>query len=522
MSYFLNNVDKDNEFTLLTRDEFFVDKTKLISALNKRIRVSKRFVCITRPRRFGKSINAAMLASYYTKNLDTKDIFDKLNISKCDSYEKHLNKHNVIYMSLNATNENLENYKKYKSYFREGLVSDLKELYPNINEKDPINKIFKDVYNAIGKGFIFIIDEWDYIHTNKLFDSKYRKDFSDFLTSMLKDQPYVEFAYMTGILPIAKYPSGSSLNMFDQYDALEDPLYGNYFGFTKEEVEYLCSKQDKVSIEELKEWYNGYLNEDGTSIYNPMSVCKALTRGKCTTYWGNSVPLNEITDYVSEDTADVRPYIIRLAAGETVDMELFGYDSETQEVDTVNKILSLMVIGGLLAYHNQQIFVPNKEIMKKIGTLLLTTKMGNIRRVLDKSKALLKATINKDAKTVARLIDEAHSINASYFTYSNENTLACVVSIAYFAAKDSYNIKHEDTTGKGRTDFTFFPLNPNDTAFILELKARGSVQEALEQIKSRDHKTTLAAYRGKKLAVAIYYDPDSEDKKHSVIIEELD
>ena len=253
-----------------------------------------------------------------------------------------------------------------------------------------------------------------------------------------------------------------------------------------------------------------------------MSVCKALTDGECATYWGNSVPLNEITNYVSNDTADARPYIIRLAAGETIDMELYGYDSETAEVDTINKILSLMVIGGFLAYHNQQIFVPNKEVMKKIEALLLTPKMGNISRVLEKSKALLNATINEDAETVARLIDEAHSINSSYFTYSNENTLSCVISIAYFAAKDNYNIKHEDNTGKGRTNFTFFPLNPTDTAFILELKATGSVQEALDQIKSRDYKTTLAPYRGKKLAVAICYDKDSKDKKHSVIIEELD
>ena len=135
---------------------------------------------------------------------------------------------------------------------------------------------------------------------------------------------------------------------------------------------------------------------------------------------------------------------------------------------------------------------------------------------------VLKATINKDAKTVAILIDEAHSINASYFTYSNENTLACVVSIAYFAAKDSYNIKHEDTTGKGRIDFTFLPLNPMDTAFILELKVEGSAKKALEQIKSKDYKSTLAPYRGKKLAVAIYCDKDAENKKHSVIIEELE
>ena len=521
MSYFLNNVNENNQFIKMTKEDYFVDKSKLISKLNRLVGSARQFVCITRPRRFGKSINAFMLASYYTKNLDTKDVFDKLNIAKCDSYEKHLNKHNVIYMSLNANNVKFKTYEEYRDFFLDGVISDLKELYSNINERDPIGKIFRDVSTAIGERFIFIIDEWDYIHTNRFFTSDDRENFSEFLTDMLKDKPYVEFAYMTGVLPIAKYPSGSSLNMFDQFDALDDPLYGNYFGFTQSEVEYLCSKQDKVSIDQLKEWYNGYLNDDGDSIYNPMSVCKALNNGKCSNYWGNSVPLNEITQFVSHNIDGIREYIVRLASGETIEMELFGYNSESPEVNTKNKILSLMVIGGFLAYHEKQIFIPNKEVLKKFETLLLTPEMGNISRVLEKSNTLLKATINQDADTVARLIDEAHSINASYFDYNDENTLSCIISIAYFAAKDKYNIKKEDTTGKGRTDFTFFPLNPLDTAFILELKTRGSVQDALDQIKSRDYKSTLASYNGKKLAVAIYYDENSKDKKHSVLIEEL-
>ena len=521
MSYFLNNVDIKNDFILATKGEYFVDKTELICKLNNNVGVLNRFVCITRPRRFGKSVNAAMLASYYAKNLNTKDVFDKLNVSNCESYEEHLNKHNVIYMSLNTSNFNFKTYAEYLHYFVDNLINDVKEFCPEVNPNDYLSDMLRSAYEKTGEGFIFIIDEWDYIHTKKLFTSKERENFSEFLTDMLKDRPYVEFAYMTGVLPIAKYPSGSSLNMFRQFDALSDPLYGEYFGFTQSEVEYLCSKQDKISIEELKDWYNGYINEDGDSIYNPMSVCYALDNGKCKNYWGNSVPLDEITQYVVHDIDGIREYILRLAAGEVIEMELFGYDSESPNVNTKNKILSLMVIGGFLAYHEEQIFIPNREVMKKFETLLLTPEMGNINRILEKSKELLNATLNQDADTVARLIDEAHTINTSYFTYSNENTLACIISIAYFAAKDKYNIKREDINGKGRADFTFYPLNPTDTSFILELKVEGSVEEALEQIKSRYYNSSLAAYSGKKLAVAIYCDKNSDDKKHSVIIEEL-
>jgi len=522
MSFFLNNVDITNQFIKTTRKKYFVDKTRLIEEINQLVCEADQFVCITRPRRFGKSINAAMLASYYAKNLDTKDLFDKLNISQCESYEKHLNKHNVVYISLNAGGGKFKSYAEYRDYFEIRLMKDLQDLYPKMDPIFTIAEMFDYAYKKTGEGFIFIIDEWDYIHTNKLFTSDERANFSEFLTDLLKDKSYVELAYMTGVLPIAKYPSGSSLNMFAQYDALEDLKYGDYFGFTQSEVAYLCSKQDVVSIDELTEWYDGYLNRKGDHIYNPMSVCKALDNGGCQNYWGNTVPLNEITEFVVHDIDDIRGYILRLAAGEIIEMELFGYNSESPNVITKNTILSLMVIGGFLAYHKKQIFIPNKEVMKKFETLLLTPEMGNISRVLEKSKDLLKATVNQDADTVAKLIDEAHSINSSYFEYSNENTLACVISIVYFAAKDTYNIKKEDTTGKGRTDFTFFPLNPMDTAFILELKTSGSVEEALEQIKSRNYKTTLAAYGGKKLAVAIYCDKDAKDKKHSVIIEELE
>ena len=204
-----------------------------------------------------------------------------------------------------------------------------------------------------------------------------------------------------------------------------------------------------------------------------MSVCRALDNGGCRNYWGNTVPLNEITAYVANNSFGIREYIVKLAAGETINMKLLGYDSENPEVKTLNTILSLMVIGGFLAYHDEKSFIPNKEVLFKFESLLLVPEFGNMSIVLQKSKDLLEATINQDADTVAKLIEEAHTNNSDYFKYSNENTLACIISIAYFAAKDKYNIKREDTTGKGRVDFSFLPLNPMDTAFVLELKVKG-------------------------------------------------
>jgi hypothetical protein len=231
--------------------------------------------------------------------------------------------------------------------------------------------------------------------------------------------------------------------------------------------------------------------------------------------------LDEIRQYIINNTEDIRKYIVQLMSDEPVYMQLFGYETEEPDLITLNTIFSLMVISGLLCYHDKTLFIPNKEVMLKFGNLLSVPQTGNLSKVLEDSSKLLQATINQDEETVARLIERAHSINADYFTYNRENTLSCIVSIAYFAAKDKYNIKKEDTSGKGRADFAFLPLNPSDTAFILELKVSKSVDKALEQIKSRDYAASLAPYTGKKLAVAICYDDDDENKKHFVKIEEL-
>ncbi|MBP5426358.1 MAG: AAA family ATPase, partial [Clostridiales bacterium] len=497
-------------------------KSEFIDKLNQNINVYDRFICITRPTRFGKSLNAIMLASYYTKNLDSKNVFDNLNIAKCESYEKHLNKHNVIYMSFNTGSNVFESYKEYKNYFIDRLTSDIKEYCPDVRPGDLLHEMLDFAYKKTGQGFIFIIDEWDYIFTNKKYTSEDRTNFSEFLTGLLKGQPYVELAYMTGVLPIAKYFSGSTINMFREYNALYDPFYESYFGFTQQEVETLCKKQDKVSLEQLQEWYNGYRTRSGERVYNPMSVYYALSDGECQNYWGDSVSSLELAGYVQNDIHNIRRDIIKMMAGQSLEVYLPKYTTESPELVSKEKILSLMVVNGYLTYHKGFVSIPNKEVMKKFETLLLNPVMGNLTKILEQSRDLLKATINMDADKVASIIDDVHNKNTSYFEYSDENSLACIISIAYIAARDKYIIKREDIGGKGRTDFTFYPLYPTDTAFIIELKTDGSSAEnAIQQIKSRDYESSIDSYFGKKLAVGIVYDKDSKDKKHKAIIEEI-
>ena len=246
--YFLNSISENNQFIKTTEEDYFVDKSELISKLNKLVGSSKQYVCITRPRRFGKSLNALMLASYYSNNFDTKETFDKLNISKSPSYKEHLNKHNVIFMSFNTNTYKFKSYEEYLNYFESNLISDIIEYCPDVNPNDLLSDMLNTAYEKTGKGFIFIIDEWDYIFDMNFSDDE-KINFLDYLSNLLKDRSYVEFAYMTGILPIAKYFSTSFCNMFpNEHGVFGDFIYDHYFGFTESEVEELCKKQDVISI----------------------------------------------------------------------------------------------------------------------------------------------------------------------------------------------------------------------------------------------------------------------------------
>ena len=248
MSYFLNSITPVNQFTKTTKEKYFVDKSELIERMNELVGTASQYVCITRPRRFGKTINAMMLACYYSKNADFKKLFDGLEISKSESYLEHLNKHNVIYMTMNELPKPNCSYEEFIDGYIKDLVEDVVNLYPNvkIDKSKYLPKIFSQIYNETNESFIFIIDEWDYIFNNNLFSEKDRENFLQFLKDLLKDKPYVELAYMTGVLPIAKYSSGSALNMFKEYNILNDKKYNKYFGFTFDETKKLCAKQDKI------------------------------------------------------------------------------------------------------------------------------------------------------------------------------------------------------------------------------------------------------------------------------------
>jgi hypothetical protein len=377
-------------------------------------------------------------------------------------------------------------------------------------------------YNKTGQGFIFIIDEWDYIFNKNSFCSdKDKENFLALLENLLKDQPYVEFAYMTGILPIAKYFSTSFCNMFpNEHSAFGDLVYGHYFGFTQDEVEMLCAKQDKVSMEELQEWYDGYYAIDDTHLYNPRSVVCALTYGYCTNYWTNTGKMDEVIECVQNNVDAIKDDILKMIEGKSIGMLLSDFATEKMEFNTKEQILSAMVTLGLLSYHNDRLTIPNRELRIKFADSLKNKIFNKVADIVQKSNEMLFATLDKDTNTMERLLREAHSNYTSILKYNNENSLSCVITLIYLTALKRYDIIREEPAGEGYADFVFKPYKRSDTAFIIELKVNDTPDSAIQQIKDTNYMQTLSGYTGKKLAVGISY--NKKDKKHFVKIEEIE
>lgn len=396
------NVDRPfDNYKSLYSSKYFVDKSMIIESLNELIGTSDKYLCITKPRRFGKSSVADMLGAYYSKGVDSKEIFDSLDISDTNEYLKHLNAYNVIPLSFARINDNCKNCVEYVDRIAELLLEDLKEIFPELKIKE--HYAIWDIFSELNEKFIFIFDEWDYIFNNNLFESD-QNVFLEFLMKLLKDNSYVLLCYMTGILPIKRYSSGSALNMFDEFTMLNDMLYSDYFGFTEDEVMALCEKQSKINFVELREWYNGYLTEEGTKIYNPRSVVKALQSRRCQSYWTNTGAMNEVITYLKYNILEVRDDVIKMVAGETIDLFIHEEFRAGQGAPkTKEEIYSAMIILGFLAYHDGFLKIPNKEIMREFEKALKDQSFGYVSQIIDSSAKILAVSICYNSKTKEHL-----------------------------------------------------------------------------------------------------------------------
>lgn len=515
--YYLNSNAQYILFQEAVNSEIYVDKSLLIDKVTKAIRTSGKYLCITRPRRFGKTVNANMLGAYYTRGYDSHSLFDQLAIAKTDGYKKNMNQHNVIHIDFSRLPELCKDYEDYLNDIITNLKSDLLETYPKLREKE--YRSLHDMLRESEDAFIFILDEWDSVFYQKFMTNNDKNAYMSFLKGLLKDQPYVKLAYMTGVLPIAKYSSGSELNMFVEYNFMNDSVYEEYFGMSEDEVIELCKTHKKVDYEVLKRWYDGYYLSDGRSLFNPRSVSLALTNGTCMNYWTETGPMNEIAQCIEHNVDAVREDTVKLVAGIPIEVELDGYSAVERQLDTRDEILSAMVVYGFLSYHDAILRIPNYELMEKFRRVLSRDSMGEVKEIVDTSKEMLEATLDCDEQKVAHVLEMVHDREIPFLQYNDENALSCVITLCYLYARKDYWIEREEKSGKGYCDYLFVPKKEHGTAIILELKVGKCCEEAIAQIKEKNYVQKVTGRCDKVLLVGINY--DKQTKAHQCKIEKI-
>lgn len=535
MSMFLNCFTVYDRYRAVLNSPYFVDKTLLLEELIPLLCQEQRFVCITRPRRFGKTVMANMIGAFFQKGADSCDIFDNLLIAGKEDYKNHLNRHNVIFIDFSEMPENCSSYSQYISRILSGLKQDLSNAFPelDIDKEKSVWDILTAVFEKNGQKFIFIMDEWDAVFHMSFITEDNRKEYLQFLKLLLKSKSYVELAYITGILPIAKYSSGSELNMFQEYDMATKIRYSEYFGFLDSEIDMLYERYTKNTVnpritrQELKEWYDGYHTASGERLYNPRSVVCALSDGQLASYWTSSGPYDEIFYCIRNDLEHIRDDLALMVCGESVDARIGEFAAFSMDLKTKNQIYSAMVVYGLLTYDDGRVLIPNRELMLKYDELLQTEdSLGYVYRLAARSEQMLKATLAGDTDTMAEVLEYVHDREIPVLSYNHEIELAAVVNLVYLAARDRYRVEREDKAGKGFVDFIFYPLRRNDPCMILELKVDHTPEEAIHQIKEKKYISRfsgklgeLPQYTGRILAVGIGY--KKKTKQHLCAVEEL-
>ncbi|MCC8102048.1 MAG: ATP-binding protein [Clostridiales bacterium] len=497
MGYYLNPVDIIDIYKRETVKPYFVDKTEMLKELIPLVEQQGSCLSVTRPRRFGKSVMAAMIGSFFGKGVDSTEIFSHLKIGQEKGYEKHLNQHNLIYIDFSKDVFECVSYEEYISTIKMRLFDDLREAYPNarIRDKDSLGAALRIVSVAYkNEKFLMIFDEWDYVFHRKYFTEADRGKFTAFLGDMTKGRAYVEMAYLTGVLPIKKFSVSDTMNHFDEYNMANSDIYDEYFGFTDEEVNELYQRylgnHDKAefSREDLAEWYDGYQRENGDSIYNPNSVVRALTRNTLKNYWAKAGEYDELKNYVLDDVDGMKEAVMLLAAGEPVEADLSEYASTATELKYRDEILSVMTVYGYLNYSNGRVRIPNKELEMEFDRIMQTEPKYSYMRELEKESArILQATYDGDEDTVGKILAIVHTTESPLKAYNDEAELSGSVKLAYIAARNKYDMQREDQAGIGYVDYIFYPHNRSDDGIIIELKVDDSPETALKQIKDKNY-----------------------------------
>ncbi len=508
-------------FRQAVNSEIYVDKSMLIQLTNNVLDTSDRHLCVSRPRRFGKSMAANMLSAYYSRGCDSRELFSILKISSDADFERHLNKYNVIKIDMRTFAEQAENASEMKQLITEDVLYELSEEYPDIKmpPRITLEKALATIFNKTDIPFVFIIDEWDCVFRSFKSDTEGQAKYLGFLRDILKEQPYVALNYATGIFPVKKYGEHSALNMYAEYSMANQAMFAEYTGFTSEDVAELCHRFN-MPIDEMAEWYDGY-KVGSYDIYNPQSVVRAVSTRIFDSYWTKTETFEALQMYIKLDMDGLRQAVIRMIAGERVKVNTGKFQNDMVSLRSADDVLTLLIHLGYLTYDfdTKTTWIPNKEVRQEFINCIEDGGWDEVMNSIRQSEELLSATLLCNSERVAEILEEVHQKNTSVIAYNNELSLSVTLALAYYSARNDYEMFRELPSGKGYADLTFIPHRGVDSpAMVIELKYNKTAESALQQIKEKNYTEKLTAFSGEILLVGISYD---ESKGHSCIIEKI-
>ncbi|MDO5411838.1 MAG: AAA family ATPase, partial [Lachnospiraceae bacterium] len=527
----------NSKFIKALNSEIYVDKTGLIQYTNKVMNTMQQNICVSRPRRFGKSMAADMLAAYYSRGCDSGELFKNLKIADSEDFEKYRNRYDTIFLNMQEFLSQSSCMDEMLNLLKKTVLWDLTEEYPDFRYFDRSNlmRTMQDIYQNTKCPFVIIIDEWDCIFREYKEDKTSQERYLDFLRDLLKDKAYIHLAYMTGILPIKKYGTqqvnsaesgrearlgGSALNMFSEFSMTNPHQLSEFVGFTEHEAEALCDMYH-MNLSEMKEWYDGYRFERAKSIYSPKSVIEAVTSGICDTYWNQTETFEALRMYIDMNFDGLKDDVLSMMVGETVPVNTGSFGNDMTTFHTEDDVLTLLIHLGYLGYdlEHQCVFIPNNEVRREYVNAVSASQWGDVSKALKNSADTLNAIWQKRPAQVAEGINQAH-FETSHLQYHDENALSYTISLALYAARNFYTVYRELPSGKGFADMVYLPKKrcPDKPALVVELKWNQTAEGAISQIKEKNYCASLEEYHGNILLVGINY--DKKTREHQCSIEE--
>lgn len=361
-------INKGNEGFRRALNGEYVDKTGMIEVINKTLDTERSLTCVTRSRRFGKSMAVDMLCAYYDKSCDSRQLFEGLAAQSGDTFDKHLNKYPVICIDITDFFTRYGRDTNIVKYIQRNIMKELCEVYPDIkcDEDYDLMELLINIQQHTGEKFIMLIDEWDAICREFSANPSVMDDYVMLLRRLFKggkSKDVFAGVYMTGILPIKKYNTQSALNNFREYSVIKPGALSSFFGFTPDEVEHLAESAD-VSMEELKDWYDGYTIGKESSIYNPYSVIEAIAHGECDNYWSSTASCDSVVTYIEMNYEGLKDDIICMLEGGRCSVDTTGFSNDMNDIRSKDDVFTVLIHLGYLTYdkNEQECYIPNKEV----------------------------------------------------------------------------------------------------------------------------------------------------------------